>query len=393
MEPPLDPPAFDLPMVQRCIHSTVRIAGRGLQDVLILTTLRCSVAEQLDNFDLYGSESNNDVVETSSSDESSSDSSSDEPDDASMDTDDSDKSVASDCAPSGETQHSPMRAFWLGDQPQRPMWDHTHGFIRTRIYLARILQKAAQHWEITDGFFAIKMVSWNDLRNHRGLVSENFVQEVSALHRISEWRDNEMPGREIHVLTPDIIMSSETDLCFVTPYSPDGCMCMKVATEGRLAEDDVKFWFRQIVKGLETLQRAHICHRDLSPENILIFGNTCYIIDLGMCIRVPYSEDGRHLITGQRACGKKPYVAPEIMSGEPLDSHAVDIWAAGTILLFMLTQERLDQPPQVDNWFESSSHNLKLSDNATDLLKHIFRLRPVDRLSLQEIQNHPFLAQ
>lgn len=57
-------------------------------------------------------------------------------------------------------------------------------------------------------------------------------------------------------------------------------------------------------KGLETLQRAKICHRDLSPENLIILDDKCLVIDFGMSLRIPYSPAGRHLIKAHIPCGK-----------------------------------------------------------------------------------------
>ena len=49
-------------------------------------------------------------------------------------------------------------------------------------------------------------------------------------------------------------------------------------------------------KGIHHLQRKGICHRDLSLENILVNKDACMIIDMGMCLRVPY-DDGDGGIT------------------------------------------------------------------------------------------------
>lgn len=57
-------------------------------------------------------------------------------------------------------------------------------------------------------------------------------------------------------------------------------------------------------QGLETLQAMQICHRDLSPENMIILDNKTLVIDFGMCLRIPYTSAGRHLITPQTPCGK-----------------------------------------------------------------------------------------
>jgi serine/threonine protein kinase len=46
-----------------------------------------------------------------------------------------------------------------------------------------------------------------------------------------------------------------------------------------------------IIQALIGLQQRGICHRDISLENILINENThALVIDLGMCLRVPYKS-------------------------------------------------------------------------------------------------------
>ena len=86
----------------------------------------------------------------------------------------------------------------------------------------------------------------------------------------------------------------------------------------------------------------------------------------------------------------QPHMAPEIYRRLPFDGHAIDVWAAGTVLLFMLTGRRLSNPPLIDRVFDGVE--LGLSYEATDLLRRMFRLDPNDRLTLQQIQQHPFVA-
>ena len=83
-------------------------------------------------------------------------------------------------------------------------------------------------------------------------------------------------------------------------------------------------------------------------------------------------------------------MAPEIITRLPFDGHAIDMWAAGTVLLFMLTGKRLSYPPLIDRAFEGVE--LGLSYEATDLLRKMFRLNPNDRLTLRQIQQHTFLT-
>ena len=83
-------------------------------------------------------------------------------------------------------------------------------------------------------------------------------------------------------------------------------------------------------------------------------------------------------------------MSPEIYRKLPFDGHAIDIWAAGTVLLFMLTGKRLSNPPLVDRAFDS--FELGLSHEATDLLRKMFRLEAKDRLTLNQITMHPFVT-
>ena len=51
------------------------------------------------------------------------------------------------------------------------------------------------------------------------------------------------------------------------------------------------------MKGLLHLQKMGVSHRDLSLENVLIDHiSTAVIIDLGMCLRVPFGADDGSIV-------------------------------------------------------------------------------------------------
>ena len=93
-----------------------------------------------------------------------------------------------------------------------------------------------------------------------------------------------------------------------------------------------------------------VSHRDLSLENVLIDHNVskAVIIDLGMCLRVPFgADDGsivdvtkgtlRRLMLPQGQCGKPNCMPPEVLlNDKPFDGFAIDVWACGVILFIML---------------------------------------------------------
>ncbi|KAL7551426.1 hypothetical protein ACHAWF_014615 [Thalassiosira exigua] len=276
------------------------------------------------------------------------------------------------------------------------MSQNHHGAFVTHIHYARVLHKADLHWVASDEEVAVKTVSWECVRRCRGQLSEDFMKEVQALQFTSEWHRRRGGGAtcaDTHVMAADTIMSSETHIYIVMPYCRDGDLCERVGMheESRLGEEECRRWFRQILKGLETLQAMGICHRDLSPENLIIIGDKTLVIDFGMCLRIPYSDEGRrHLLERQPPCGKLPHMAPETYLKLPFDGHAVDLWASGTILLFMLTGKRLHNPPLVDRALDGV--DLDISEEAMDLLKKMMRLEAADRPNLDEVKNHPFVS-
>mmetsp|Transcript_25957 Transcript_25957/g.60279 ORF Transcript_25957/g.60279 Transcript_25957/m.60279 type:complete len:176 (-) Transcript_25957:313-840(-) len=165
----------------------------------------------------------------------------------------------------------------------------------------------------------------------------------------------------------------------------------------------------------------------MSLENLLVHQNGCLIIDLGMCLRVPYNRsplqqnggddtqsantlfvDGqktsRHLVSPQGTCGKWIYMSPEIYKNkEAFDGYAVDMWAAGVILFLMLTGfPPWERACATDDRFKYmtagylvqmlTEWELGVSPDAMDLLQRMLWLDPKDRLSLAQVRAHPWMA-
>ena len=219
-----------------------------------------------------------------------------------------------------------------------------HGVFTTHVYYAKVLERVDYSWTVTGEEVAVKAVSWECIRACRNRLSEDFLKEIAALQYLSEWHEREAPPGEprrtfldSHVLPADTIMSDETHLYIAMPYCAGGDLCQRVAEkeETRFTEDESRFWFRQILKGLETLQSMRICHRDLSPENLIVLGDKSLVIDFGMCLRIPYSDAGMHLISPRTPCGKLPHMSPELYRRLPFDGHAVDVWAGMSLESFL----------------------------------------------------------
>jgi serine/threonine protein kinase len=160
-----------------------------------------------------------------------------------------------------------------------------------------------------------------------------------------------------------------------------------------------------------------VCHRDMSLENILVDEyTTSVVIDLGMCLRVPYDngtgEVGdvtggglRRLIQPLIPCGKPNYISPEILqSEEAFDGFAIDLWATAVILFIMLVglppwEFARPEDPRYKMVIKGKlAHMLNswqrpISPLAADLLQKMLMPDPRQRLSLTEIKDHPWFCE
>jgi serine/threonine protein kinase len=265
-------------------------------------------------------------------------------------------------------------------------------------------------FELTMEKVAVKSFSWERTIQLRGHFAESPLNEIAAMQILG----NECP----HVLGCIDVLFDGIMLYAVLPYCNSGDLHQRMESwrknnpqhQGGLPEVETRFWFLQLIEGLRYLQKKGICHRDLSPENIMIDNQRGLIIDMGMCLLVPYSSETgditdssrgiiRRMIKPQTQCGKLRYISPEIfLNQEPFDGFAVDIWTAGTVLFFLLTGAAYKQP--FDPFFIAAVTDLErllafmrvnISSRAINLLKGLLKVDPGDRLTLEEIIGHPWV--
>jgi serine/threonine-protein kinase SRK2 len=122
-----------------------------------------------------------------------------------------------------------------------------------------------------------------ELVNHRLLDHPNIIRFVECL------------------LTPN-------HLAIVMEYASGGELFERICSKGRFGEDEARFFFQQLVSGLEYCHHHGVAHRDLKLENTLIDGSTTprlKICDFG------YSKHSLIDSEPKSTVGTPAYIAPE----------------------------------------------------------------------------------
>jgi serine/threonine protein kinase len=203
-----------------------------------------------------------------------------------------------------------------------------------------------------------------------------------------------------HVVAVKDVFATSAKIFIVLEFVGGGELFDKIANEGKLPEDKARFYFRQLVEGLEHCHSNGICHRDLKPENLLLdTDGNLKISDFGFSTLNIGDADGDG---GQRAellhttCGTPNYVAPEVLGKDGYDGKKADVWSIGVILYVLLA----GYLPFDENTMAALFSKIKSADyefpdwfspEARDLISTILVPDPHKRPRISELKSHPWM--
>ncbi len=120
-------------------------------------------------------------------------------------------------------------------------------------------------------------------------------------------------------------------LCLIMEYASEGDIVNFLQKYGKMQEKEVRYYFRQLINGIEFAHLNGIAHRDLKLENILLNSNNVLkIADFGLASQL---KEGKFMKT---CCGTIRYADPEILKGRRYSGELSDVWSCGIILFTML---------------------------------------------------------
>ncbi|KAE9595833.1 hypothetical protein Lal_00030728 [Lupinus albus] len=221
---------------------------------------------------------------------------------------------------------------------------------------------------------AIKILDRNHVLRHN--MMEQLKKEISAMKLINH----------PNVVKIFEVMASKTKIYIVLELVNGGELFDKIATNGKLKEDEARSYFHQLINAVDYCHSRGVYHRDLKPENLLLDSNgVLKVSDFGLST---YAQQEDELL--RTACGTPNYVAPEVLKDRGYVGSASDIWSCG-VILFVLMAGYLpfDEPNHIALFRKISKADFScpswFAPELKKLLKRILDPNPLTRIKIEEL--------
>eukprot|EP00826_Nyctotherus_ovalis_P001611 TRINITY_DN10269_c0_g13_i1.p1 TRINITY_DN10269_c0_g13~~TRINITY_DN10269_c0_g13_i1.p1 ORF type:complete len:701 (-),score=112.04 TRINITY_DN10269_c0_g13_i1:759-2861(-) len=189
---------------------------------------------------------------------------------------------------------------------------------------------------------------------------------------------------------------SRKRLHFVMDFCAGGELFYHLHNVGRLSEVQAKFYFAEVLLGIEYVHARGIVYRDLKPENILldIDGHVC-LADFGL------SKDGMNLNNVTNSfCGSPEYMSPEVLEQKG-HTLTVDYYCLGALIYEMIVGLPPHYSTDREEMYRGILHDEAempntFSDPLKDFLQRLLVKSPKHRLGaeqgIRELKEHPWCA-
>uniref|UniRef100_A0A8C9HLW5 Protein kinase domain-containing protein n=1 Tax=Piliocolobus tephrosceles TaxID=591936 RepID=A0A8C9HLW5_9PRIM len=224
-----------------------------------------------------------------------------------------------------------------------------------------------------------------------------------------------------HIVKTMKVLETKEKIIQIMEYCDGGDLITYVRNKLYLDEQNALYFFRKIVEGLKYMHNNNIAHRDLKPENIFLCKKVLSqkektLVKIGklpVCTEyeLKIGDFGACCFTGKNKfhydiVGTLSYAAPEVLGcndNNGYDSEKADVWSLGIILYAMLfgflpyDNEEKDINEAYQEILKSKltypkSKINKISIHARNLLTKMLNVNPYNRLSLDEVVKHEWLA-
>ncbi|KAG5464650.1 hypothetical protein LSCM4_00090 [Leishmania orientalis] len=198
--------------------------------------------------------------------------------------------------------------------------------------------------------------------------------------------------RHPHITRLYDVVKTKHDIVLVMEYVSGGELFDFITRKGRLEEPTARALFQQLTAAVAYCHRYRVTHRDIKPENIMMEhgSHSVKLSDFGLS---SITHDGRFFET---SCGTPNYASPEVVSGRLYGGPETDVWSCGVVLYAMLCGTL----PFDDNNIAILFKKIQAADYAIpshvslpaqDLLHRVLVVNPLERATMEQVMQHPWL--
>ncbi|KRX00743.1 Protein kinase-like domain [Pseudocohnilembus persalinus] len=236
---------------------------------------------------------------------------------------------------------------------------------------------------------------------------ENFISEVSILSKlyhknIIQIKNVELKGQ---LKKPDGRVFEV--MYYVMKLADMGELFQIIDVTSNFSEKTARYYFQQLISGIELIHSRSIAHRDIKPENIVIDKKfNLKICDFGFSCEMTDSQNNKKVFDSNISVGSPEYNPPEISNAQyEYNSHyfadEMDLFSAGTVLFLMVMQsgpfgnssktdpyyQRLNRQDKSAFW-KIFQCNYDPSQEFKNLIEKMLAEDPDHRLTLEQIKQH-----
>lgn len=242
----------------------------------------------------------------------------------------------------------------------------------------------AEHRE-TGQKVAIKFMDISHYLNHADQIEEIY-READALQKL----------HHNHIINLHKAFVQKKEVILIMEFAGGGELTDRLDEKGDFSEVYARMIFTQIASAISYCHNRGLIHRDLKLENVLFKDKDSMIIKIvdfgiaGVCKAQQKDKTD---------AGTLSYMPPEVLSGTKVEAGpGIDIWALGVMLYTMVIGKLPFSGENEDEIINAIvKKKLKfgqekpLSKEFRDLLTQILEKDPEKRISMFDLQAHPWM--
>ncbi|KAK4067664.1 hypothetical protein Trihar35433_6224 [Trichoderma harzianum] len=160
-------------------------------------------------------------------------------------------------------------------------------------------------------------------------------------------------------------------------------------------DEECRFWFRDLILGIEYLHAQGVIHRDIKPDNLLLSeDDVLKVVDFGVS---EMFEKPTNMRTAKSA-GSPAFLPPELCSKhDKVSGTAADIWSMG-VTLYCLKYGRIpfNKEAMLEIYEAIKTEEPELprdeSPSFVDLMGRLLDKNPETRITMPELREHPWVT-